>query len=391
MSAAKPLKNVVLRIKAEADDRLKIVWRDERNTWSAYELFRRQVQDTALACRMSLQDLAEDYLDERFDYSGALQSLAKNGSDLYYLLFEGSATGNGTALKVKDWLASLEQEFVVALTISADSAEHVPWHLVFSSDPEEIPKNSTCIEHFNDFWAFKYNATVLYSGMQPKLLMQPRPRGNFRLLSMFNESAFEESSSDLGTEERNLLSRFLGSPEGYAFSTKECIKKWQKMLSRDALLNLYAHATGRHIELSEGDRLNIVDFRKRFIKPRQEITKTQPEGMVFLNGCNTAVGDLDSSFLVATAEAGLCGFVGAEAPLPSSFALRFGLAFLQEVVGNGRRVGDVVCSLRRQHWPLGLIYGCYCHPEFHVEADDDSSKTQKPGENFSYPRTVSDE
>jgi hypothetical protein len=29
--------------------------------------------------------------------------------------------------------------------------------------------------------------------------------------------------------------------------------------------------------------------------------------------------------------------------------------------------------LREKHWPLGLLYGCYAHPSFSIEATNDNS------------------
>ena len=81
--------------------------------------------------------------------------------------------------------------------------------------------------------------------------------------------------------------------------------------------------------------------------------------IVFLNGCHTAVGDPGGGFLEATGGSGFCGFIGTETGIPDVFALRFGSAFLCQILRGGT-VTEVMSALRAAHWPLSLVYGTYC-------------------------------
>jgi len=275
----------------------------------------------------------------------------------------------------------------VRLIISSDASIHVPWGLVFAGDEEGITKNSIKIQEYREFWALKYQLTVLYSGMAPKTLGEARERQNFRVLSILNREAFQTGEASLDAVGRQALTQFLERPEGSADNVTSCRKKWTLMEKNDCLLYVFAHATGTEIELSDNERITVVELRRRFFDPRRRARGRVPECLVVLNGCKTAVGNLDNSFLTLMAEAGCCGFVGTEAPVPTEFAIRFGVALLHMLLHSGASVLEAVDQLRRQHWPLGLLYGCYSHPDFRVEADPkQSSPPFPPTINFSLTR-----
>jgi hypothetical protein len=81
-----------------------------------------------------------------------------------------------------------------------------------------------------------------------------------------------------------------------------------------------------------------------------------------LNGCSTAVGKDCQSFIEALSRDGFCGFLGTESEIPNVFALRFGSAFLNRLLVSGHPLVQVVDELRREHWPLSLLYGLYGYP-----------------------------
>lgn len=324
-------------------------------------------KESVQECRRVLGDLVGAYLErDTTQYAPVMRELATQGANLYFLLFGGARNSEITDT-VAGWLAGLHDQ--VRLIISSDASIHVPWGLVFAGEEEKIADGAVGIEQYGGFWALKYQLTVLYSGMAPKSLREPRQRQDFKMLSILNREAFRIGEASLGTSERQALTHFLCRPEGSADSLNSCRDKWTLMTANDCLLYVFAHASGTHIELSDQDRINVVELRRRFLDPRRRGQARVPECLIVLNGCKTAVGMLDNSFLTATAEAGCCGFVGCEAPVPTEFAMRFGIALLHMLLHSGASVLEAVDQLRRQHWPIGLLYGCYSHPDFRVEAN----------------------
>jgi hypothetical protein len=200
-------------------------------------------------------------------------------------------------------------------------------------------------------------------------LRKPRERKEFKTLSIVNRNVFQAGLAGLTVSEQQAVTNFLCLPEGSADDLSSCREKWSNMVERDCLLYFFAHATGTDIELSNTERITVVDLRRRFFEPRRRARTRVPECLIILNGCETAVGNLDNSFLTATAEAGCCGFVGSEAPIPTEFAIRFGMALLHMLLHSGYSVIEATDHLRRQHWPIGLLYGCYSHPDFRIEAN----------------------
>jgi hypothetical protein len=90
--------------------------------------------------------------------------------------------------------------------------------------------------------------------------------------------------------------------------------------------------------------------------------------LVLINGCSTAVGASSGDFLLATAQPGLCGFVGTETDVPDIFALRFSLGLIH-LLFRGLTLGEAMLRMYRDHFPLSLVYGLYAHPSFRMEQD----------------------
>jgi hypothetical protein len=404
------MSTVVLKIVAHEDHLLKVVWGDGEypTSWPPYFIHRNQFEEAIADCRSVLNELVGEYLDlsdtwedatrsgglnlngfvqvAKSRYGAVLRRIARAGAVMYFQLFRGAADPEISA-RVESWLAELPGP--VRLLISCDASVHAPWGLVFAGDEETIPPGESDIAAFSNFWAMKYQLAVLYSGMAPKSLRQPRRRETFRSLWMLNREAFNEGASRLGgdtSHEVEAVRRFLDHPEGSAEDFASCRKKWPLLLDKDCLVYVFAHTTGSTIKLSESDRISLAEFRRRFLEPRRRAARTSvPECLLILNGCNTSVGDLDNGFLSATAEAGCCGFVGNEAAAPTEFAMRFGAALVDALVHSGVSILEAVDALRRRHWPLGLLYGCYSHPDFRIEfVDGQSSLPYAPEENFSF-------
>ena len=378
------MRTIILKVVAHGDDLLKIVWGEGNSPLchNPYFVYRNQLEDSVQKCRGALDEFVSAYLERNpARYASILRNIASLGSEIYFLLFRGARGVENSAI-VEDWLASIDEP--VRLIVSSDATLHVPWGLVFGGDENSIPNGSAAMSDYGSFWAVKYQLTILYSGMAIKALQKPRERQSFKILSILNRDAFQAGQKFLCAGEQATLARFLETPQGSADSLLECRTKWTQMLENDCLLYVFAHATGTEIQLSNGERISVVDLRRKFLDPRRRMRIRVPECLIILNGCDTAVGALDNSFLTATAEAGCCGFVGTEAPVPTEFAIRFGIALLYMLIEMGKTAIEAVDQLRRQHWPLGLLYGCYSHPDFRIEPNPNPNPLPfPPNSNFS--------
>jgi len=67
------------------------------------------------------------------------------------------------------------------------------------------------------------------------------------------------------------------------------------------------------------DQMSIVQVRATLLEQAKGARPTSTRMLdCAFTGCNTAVGNLDNSFLTATAEAGCCGSLAAKRPCPPS-------------------------------------------------------------------------
>lgn len=358
----------VMKVAADGDEYLKISWRDENNMFfPPYAIFRHQIEAAAKECRSALEALCDEHIDsEEPDFSSSLRSLATAGSHLWFLLFDGCAPADRERVrKIRNWLTAAQPERV-RLRIAADASSHIPWALTYEGNPDSLPDTVASPDQYSDFWCFKYSISVNYSGMEPKNFTDGRSAACFRVLTALSDSEFERAKTYLSPTDKELLEQILRRPVGVARSFREWVKKLEEVGGADCLLHFYSHSSGTSINLADDDEMSVVSFKLALSQSRENSNNHSSERLLFLNGCKTAVGDLDNGFLVASAEPGLCGLVGAEASVPADFALRYSVAFLRGLLEEGQTVQQIVDCLRHELWPLSLLYGCYAHPQFHL-------------------------
>jgi hypothetical protein len=153
------------------------------------------------------------------------------------------------------------------------------------------------------------------------------------------------------------------------YNKADLFQSWNTHSDLDMLF-FYCHANETSIAFSTNDNdMLTIDEINRFQQKQEQLTWTSGRTgcLFFMNGCATAVGSADGGFLEVTGRKSASGFIGTEAEIPDLFALRFGLAFLYHFLVEGLPVIDVMSVLRREHWPLSLLYTTYCSPGLRVE------------------------
>jgi hypothetical protein len=209
--------------------------------------------------------------------------------------------------------------------------------------------------------------------MAPQPLRTARPAQNVRLLSAVNQAVFESTYEHLDPMHQNFITAFLDRPVGRAFSTRGCRERWKQVGDSDCVMHFFGHASGSELRFSETDLLTANSFRSVFRRESRVVrSRTEPTYVLtFLNGCASVSGQDAESFLVATADPGFCGFIGAEAIVPDRFALLFGQELLYCLMVEGLSVRQAMSRLWAKHKPMALFYGCYAHPNFAISRDDE--------------------
>jgi WD40 repeat protein len=130
---------------------------------------------------------------------------------------------------------------------------------------------------------------------------------------------------------------------------------------RPDLLFFLCHATPEALELGD-DRVSPADLAELL----QGALGARYGGLAFLNACRTAEEGQLGSFLGALHEEGFSGVIATEHQTIDTFALPFGLDFLEAFLDTGEPVGPLLQRLRAKGVPLGLLYGAYCPPGLFV-------------------------
>ncbi|MDQ2974823.1 MAG: hypothetical protein M3R69_05340 [Acidobacteriota bacterium] len=365
------------------EPKLKVVWNYQGRPHPPYFVPEKLLKDRATDVRNALQRLMDKGMNNDgllVDCEQEVHEVAESGHKLYAALFH---PGDGfDAIRIRDWLkketAGLQERGKQGqISFTVDSLIHIPWGLICDRPPSEFKDHGT--EVFDSFWCIKYKLSSVFFRILPEGLNEPEPADLRHVLSVVHKTAFDVATKYLTAPEDEISKWMLGQFGEPLASSTQFYKEWQTKGEGLRLLYFYCHANSSNLALGEDDEITITDFRQETVIPK---STQQSTCVVFLNGCNTAIGESHGAFLEATGELLFCGFIGTETKVPDVFALRFGLSFLYYFLNKGWPVYRIMDHLRKQHWPLAMTYSTYCPPMLRFEAKVDPVKIEM-NENFS--------
>lgn len=351
------------------------------------------INKAAARVRLALGQFVAQCLDEQAGgvaRSGThLKKLAEAGNELYWALFDDKAHPTD-AQQVREWILAAAGMYRMHVVI--DDRTYVPWGLIYDGDPSDLSgkPEDVDIAHYKDFWCLKYFVSPFYKNIVVRAGVNPKAVALYRLMSALDQSAFSgaEALFDPTDPEKQVLDwlrQHFNTTQAFnsVFNKAELFQSWNTHSDLDMLF-FYCHANETSIAFSTTDMLTIDEINRFQQKQEQLSANAGRTGcLFFMNGCATAVGSPDGGFLEVTGRKSACGFIGTEAEIPDLFALRFGLAFLYHFLVEGRPVYEVMAILRRDHWPLSILYTTYCSPGLRVQPPGGISLTF---ENFSQKR-----
>ena len=300
-----------------------------------------------------------------------LHGLAEAGAALQFVLFDprsaGSGAGDVTAemAALSAWRRWEYERGDTELSIVADPDLHVPWGLVYESDPRAIATDAASLDAFADFWSLRYQLSSTFSGCRYDAHRLSRKREAFRMLSVLNRHEYAHAEATLGDGYRE-LDEILNLPVGPAFNVTTAERLVDEAVKSDTMFHFFGHGRNGELDLGDRERINVLRFKQMLARLTQRGSASC--NVVFLNACDSALGQSDHSLRSATARPGVCGLVATEAEVPRDFAMRFGLRFLRSIVRDGRSIGETMTALRHdaELWPLSLLYGCYAALDFRI-------------------------
>jgi hypothetical protein len=348
-----------------------MAWGDGKTENLPYHLVPGWVSKKIADVRRALAALGDAYRAMQPDYEEALRGVAEAGHRLRRALFNDSLPEErGLANAARDWFEELDP---VSVTVNTDASLPIPWGVLHENG---VPLGSTAGKETLDaiyagFWAPRFEVAAIYSRMPP--LRGRRTPGVAKLLAALNQDMYEQTQELLDADRQRTIAALLERPVGKAYTVEGCRTRWTAVGDNDCVIYYFGHATGEALLFdSSGTRLSVGDFRELFTRNSSAATGATPPMRVLtvLNGCLSASGADSEGFLMATVEAGFYGFVGAEAEVPNRFGLLFGHDLLCALLNDGLSVREAMAGLWAKHRPLGLLYGCYAHPDLTVARHD---------------------
>ena len=372
-----------LRVQFERAE-LKLTWGNDLGPYpSTYTVALDTLKQTVDGIRAQLQRLTNWSRDsDPAGLPGIMRALAVAGSDLRYVLFEperwNSQDPTTTIETLKTWRSQEYDRGDTRLYITADPDLHIPWGLVYEGDPQEIADAASSIEAFTGFWSLRFNLSAIFSGCTQPASSVTRSRASFRMLSVVNRYEYAFAEANLGGAGYGALNDIVNMPVGVAFTVAEADRKISEATTKDTVFHFFGHGRDGELDLGDDQHINALNFKKMLgrLTDRQQVRGAASCSVVFLNACDSALGQSDYSLRSATARPGLCGLVATEAEVPRDFAARFGLRFLTSMVREGHSIGETMGSLRHDTdlWPLSLLYGCYAALDYRIGPPPEESR-----------------
>jgi hypothetical protein len=353
-----------LRFEEQEGNKLKLVWMGDN--WSTtYSVRIQSVKAATDQLRQILDQVSEHYRTSVApDYSAFLTDLAATGAALADSLFDNIVDGDpAEAAQARQNIFDTPGR--QALNIYSDMSVHVPWGFAFEGDPWQLPDPTRTPADFACFWLNRFNITVRCNSAA-QLRPSARPKETFRVLYALHKELHQAAVAVLPAGTKEKLDDLLAMNIGTSTDWVDCREKWERIVENDSIFYIFGHSDGQSIALSPGntlrDRINTTMFRSTFKKKHGSRTAT----ICFVNGCGTARGILDASFLNASSGPGYYGFIGTEAELSNEFATIYGMEFMGKMCRQGRSVQEAFEELRTELFPLSLFYACFAHPDFRV-------------------------
>ena len=361
-----------LKIEADLDSKYRITWGGRTSIFpqslSVGALALRTEADNMRALLGTLSDwcTTED-VEQRTD---KLKELAAIGARLRFLLFNDRSTPD-LHRQLEMWIADEYAAGDHDLSIQADSSIYIPWGLIYDGTPLPGPVEGATLaeremKQFAGFWALKY--TLSASGYFLPKTRARRPRETFGLLSLIDEEMQQQIEADLGHDEYRRYCELLSPPVGTAYNLARCEELIATSPQRDILFHFLGHHHDATLDLGTNEKIDLVNFSMFLdaIADRDGSRGASPCGLVFLNGCESAVGKDDMSLRAVTKRPDLCGMIATEGRVRKSFAARFGTQLLRALVADGKTIASAMDELHRDPamWPESLLYGCYAHPDY---------------------------
>lgn len=263
----------------------------------------------------------------------------------------------------------------ITFSLQPDVKVHAPWGLMF--DLPEHPTDAKNDVHIGDlskgqleegFWCSSHELAVVYKDVDGELPEQvhAKPEPHTRIVAVFNPGPREYADKDhreIWEHEFNNKMDFLR----YLVDYPE--HHW--------ILYFFCHASENLLYLL--GRSQTHTLAPYGLMTALEGSEFRTRGIVFLNGCKTGVSNSGQSWQRATRHRGLAGYIGTESIVPTKFAWEFGRDFIY-LLASGKSPRAAMRELRARHFPLSLVYGLYCLPDWTAEDAPIATSLSKPAE-----------
>lgn len=275
------------------------------------------------------------------EFPQLLQNLAREGDSMRHSFFKG-AKGLDRGDKMQTLFASAKVTFVLQRGVKVI----LPWGLMFTLPASDIA-TLTRAQLRAGFWSERHKVSVMYR---------------------YSDGCLHPPPAEISADATKLLSAFHPGALRYADPEHDVawpheFDAWDSLFNfvasnREAswLMYFFCHANNNALYLRDPEDPLIPDLFVANLSDRSR------GGLVFLNGCQTAVVQRGRSWQEATHSEGLAGCIATEAIVPTRFAWKFGRDFMH-LLASGVTPEDAMAQLRQRHWPLSLLYSLYCVPD----------------------------
>jgi len=371
-----------LKVEPDLADRYKVSWGiDGPDAVTSYHIGTVSIGDAAVAVRAQLDALSNcahanpdayssNAPEQRAHFRSILRNLAQAGRALRQALFNDPAK----AAEIRELQELRTDQYGSGdnvLEIHPDRYLDVPWGLIYDGNVPALAEHADVEQEMRDlsgFWCLKYRLSAIVGHHVRAKSKWTRPRETFGMLSLINHDVKFRLSEDLPKDLYDEFCEYLNPPVGEPSDLDHCLSLVESTKSVDVLVHFLGHHDKQKLVLGDKYQLSYQDFADLLetLTNREELRNARPCGLLFLNGCDSAVGEKDRSLRNQASRPELCGAIATESKVRRKYAALFGVHFLRRLIRQGKTLSTAMHELHHDSalWPENLLYGCYAHPDF---------------------------
>lgn len=335
-------------------------------SWNGYYVSSHTIDGLGRMIREHLQSLQgidwklDNLTSSAAQYGPILAQLAGAGQSLHAAIMRGVEGDDLSEMRANKFRAWFEKDVIAApvgawrieVVHTTYSKQIAPWGLAFTPTKKEAiaaldPANP---DDYSNFWAARFKLAVRGSAIDPENNERDGSQIGLACVLELDSSAVTQIESwDRPGESDNFQRHIRWDRDGYQDLAKQNSRN-------DLFWYISLQADGGAFRLGR-EKIDPIDLDANRGRSNQDRVV-----LMMLDGDAVIRNDRGHDWIERALNIGQSGLIAVEADIRNPQVRHYGWRVLQTILMSRLPLIDAVAKIRREHWPLALLYGVYCSP-----------------------------